>query len=123
MKNFYNSLKIFIIGLIFSSVMIFSENCSSYNYYVRNYKGAEKYLMTETIQKFEETYGHEKVIDYYFKVKAVYKNSVKIDDYHCDFPSGIGFFEVNGVRVGSRVGDNEHTIIERNIIDYLTKNF
>ena len=32
--------------------------------------------MTETIQKVEENYGNEKVIDFYFKVKAIYKNSV-----------------------------------------------
>lgn len=122
MKNFCNSLKTFIIGLIFSSLMIFSSNCSAVDYYVGNYKGAEKYLMTETVQKVRTNYNDgTAVIDFYFKVKAVYKNSVQIDNYHCDFPSGIGFFEVNGRRVDRR--DSEHSVIERNIIDYLTKNF
>lgn len=54
-------------------------------------------------------------------MKAVYKDSVPIDEYHCDYPSEVGFFEVNGKRVGKF--DSEHTIIERNIIDYLEKNF
>ena len=112
-------MKKFLSAVIISCVMIFSENCSAADYYVGNYKGAEKYLMTETIQMFRYTDS----VDFYFKVKAVYKDSVQIDDYHCDFPSGVGFFEVNGKRVGPRVGDNEHSIIERNIIDYLDKNF
>lgn len=116
-------MKKFLSALVFVIVCGIFNFCSAYDYYVGNYKGAEKYLMTETIQKVEENYGNEKIIDFYFKVKAVYKDSVQIDDYHCDFPSGIGFFEVNGVRVGSRFGDNEHTIIERNIIDYLVENF
>ena len=122
MKNFCEAVKIFIIGLIFSSVMIFSANCSAVDYYVGDYKGAEKYLMTETIQKVKNNYNDgTSVIDFYFKVKAVYKNSVEIDNYHCDFPSGVGFFEVNGRRIDRR--DSEHSVIERKIIDYLTKNF
>ncbi|MBR5914536.1 MAG: hypothetical protein IKZ58_09270 [Selenomonadaceae bacterium] len=117
-------MKKFLSALVFVIVCGIFNFCSAYDYYVGNYKGAEKYLMTETIKKIEEHYSdHTSGIDFYFKVKAVYKDSVQIDDYHCDFPGGEGFFEVNGKRVGSRVGDNEHTIIERNIIDYLVENF
>jgi len=47
MKNF-GLIKIFVIGVIFASMMIFSANCSAVDYYVGIYKGAEKYLMTET---------------------------------------------------------------------------
>lgn len=35
MKNFCEALKIFVIGLIFSSMMIFSANCSADDYYSR----------------------------------------------------------------------------------------
>ena len=122
MKNLLDFMKIFVVGIIFSSVVIFSANCQAVDYYVGNYKGAEKYLMTETIKKIETDYSdHTGVTDFYFKVKAVYKNLVQIDDYHCDFPSGVGFFDVNGRRVDRL--DSEHTKIESNIVDYLTKNF
>ena len=118
MKNLLDFAKIFVLALL----VIIPAKVSAADYYVGNYKGAEKYLMTETIQVFRENFSdHTSVIDFYFKVKAVYKDSVQIDDYHCDFPSGVGFFEVNGRRVGRF--DREHSIIESNIVDYLTKNF
>ena len=118
MKNLLEIAKIFVLALL----VIIPAKVSAADYYVGNYKGAEKYLMTETIQKVETNYSdNTSVIDFYFKVKAVYKNSVQIDDYHCDFPSGVGFFEVNGRKVGR--SDSKHSIIERNIIDYLVKNF
>ena len=113
MKNLLEIAKIFVLALL----VIIPAKVSAGDYYVGNYKGAEKYLMTETIQVFRYTDS----VDFYFKVKSVYKTSVQIDDYHCDFPSGVGFFEVNGRRVGRF--DSEHSIIERNIIDYLDKNF
>ena len=113
MKSLLEIAKIFVLALL----VIIPAKVSAADYYVGNYKGAEKYLMTETIQVFRYTDS----VDFYFKVKAVYKDSVQIDDYHCDFPSGVGFFEVNGRKVGR--SDSKHSIIERNIIDYLVKNF
>lgn len=113
-------MKKILSAFVFVIVCGIFNFCSAADYYVGNYKGAEKYLMTETISKVRTDYSdHTSVIDFYFKVKAVYNNSVQIDEYHCDFPSGLGFFEVNGVRIK----DNEHTIIERNIINYLVKKF
>ena len=114
MKNLLEIAKIFVLALL----VIIPAKVSAVDYYVGNYKGAEKYLMTETIQVFRYTDS----VDFYFKVKSVYKTSVQIDDYHCDFPSGVGFFEVNG-RPRKRVRNDEHYVIERNIIDYLVKNF
>ena len=118
MKNLLEIAKIFVLALL----VIIPAKVSAVDYYVGSYKGAEKYLMTETIQVIEKNFSdYTSTTDFYFKVKAVYKNLVQIDDYHCNFPSGVGFFYVNGRRVDR--SDSEHTKIESNIVDYLTKNF
>lgn len=116
MKNFCETAKIFIICLIFSSMMIFSENCQAEDYYVGNYSdGAKAYLMTDTIIKYLETdtIGTSST-GFRFKVKAVYSDYSRIDDY--DFDGMGGYFSVNGKRhTGS------WSTVEKNIIEYIRK--
>ena len=125
MKKFC-ALKIFIVGVIFSSAMFFSANCSAVDYYVGNYKGAEKYLMTETIQKVATNYSDDTgTEDFYFKVKAVSKNSsIKYINYifnpdpELEVTKNGKFY--NNIECRRLFGEGT---VERNIINYLTRNF
>ena len=96
--------------------MIFSANCSAVDYYVGNYDdGSKAYLMTEIILRHDVTATDGTgYVEFTFKVKAVYSNSVKIDNYHFDVMGGI--FKVN-----EKVKLQKWNTVESNIYRYLMK--
>ena len=122
MKKFCEVVKVFVVGLIYSSIMIFSTNCQAVDYYVGNYSdGAKAYLMTESIQKYEIlSVDGTASVGYIFNVKAVYSNHSRIDDYKFD---GIGgYFYVNGKRrIGKAENGDYWTTVEKNIMKYIAK--
>ena len=98
MKNLLEIAKIFVLELL----VIIPAKVSAVDYYVGNYSdGSTAYLMTETIERHYEIYSDGTgMSEYFFKVKAVYKNSNKINyisyrmmaDPHFEFLSLLDMF-------------------------------
>ena len=100
--------------------MIFSANCSAADYYVGNYSdGAKAYLMTGTILRHDITATDGTgSLEYTFKVKAVYSNYSRIDDYKFDAVGG--YFYINGKRrTGKRENGEYWSEVEKNIVKYI----
>ena len=118
MKNLLEIAKIFVLAL----VVIIPAKVSAVDYYVGDYSdGSKAYLMTETIEHHYEIYSDGTGLgEYFFKVKAVYKNSNRIEyisyrmmiDPHFEFTK-------NGNHYGFKEAEKYAGIVERNLGNYI----
>ena len=119
MKNLLEIAKIFVLALL----VIVPAKVSAVDYYVGNYKGAEKYLMTETIERHYEIYSDGTgMSEYFFKVKAVYKNSNKINYISYRMMADPHFeFTKNGSHYGFRDAEIYAGTVEKNLVNYIVR--
>jgi len=119
MKNLLEIAKIFVLALL----IIIPAKVSAVDYYVGNYSdGSKAYLMTETIEEHETIYSdHTGLSEYFFTVKAVYKNEVKYISYRMMNDPHFEFTK-NGTLYGFRVAEKHAGTVEKNLSNYIDRN-